>query len=326
MKKFAWLTFLTGLTLSGIAAFYSVIGLSMIFAGAFWSVVALASVLEVSKLVAVSWLYRYRQLAGRLVRTYFYAATLVLMMITSLGIFGYLTRAHVQTESTVIEAQLKLDEIGQREQSIKEQRDQLNAELKSLTEQSNQLVAGLGSAARFGGSSGAVRVQRETSIRREAILKEIKQLNASLSDVQRERIVTETETNKTTADVGPLRYVAQAVYGNDSVNTIRSAVVWLTGILMVVFDPMAIMLLIAANILFSKMEEPVAFIPQAPMELPVVPEVVVESPQEPVEESSTVIPVDPLASVQKTPTRQELDRYAKNLFLAREAEKIIQPE
>ena len=265
MRKFAWLTFLTGLALSAIAGFYSVIGLAMIFSGAYVPVIVLASVLELSKLVAVSWMYRYRHLAGYLLRTYFFLSILVLMGVTSMGIFGYLTRAHVESEGTYTTAQLTLQEVQQRETQLKEQRDQINTELSVLNTQSSQLITQLGAAQRLRGTQGAVNVQRENATRRTALLKDLQRLNTELTATQKERIGVETETNRATADIGPLRYVAQALYGNEDVNTVRQAVVWLTVILMVVFDPMAIMLLIAANILFLRTTPPVVEPPQTAM-------------------------------------------------------------
>lgn len=295
MKPFAWLTFLTGLTLSGLAAFFSVFGLALIYAGAFWPVVALASTLEVAKLVAVSWMYRYRHLASRGVRAYFYAATLTLMLITSLGIFGFLTRAHVETEGVAATAELTLNEVQQREAQLQQERDQINTELKVLNEQSSQLVSQLGAAQRLRGSAGAVAVQRENATRRTALLADLKRINADLSAAQKERITTETETNKATADIGPLRYVAQAVYGSDDLDTIRQAVVWLTALLMLVFDPMAIMLLLAANILFVQSASPVST--PVPVE-PVIPPVIsapapVPAPFVPVDAPTPVPEVNP---------------------------------
>lgn len=256
MKKFAWLTFLTGLLLSGVAGFYSVVGLSMIFASAFWSVAALASILELAKIVSVTWMYRYRFLAGRTVTGYFYSAIILMMLITSMGIFGYLTRAHVGTDTVIMTSELTIAEIAQREAILTQQRTQLTEELGVATQQSNQLVSQLGKAERFIGASGAVRVQRETSARRETLLSDIKKINAELSTVQRERIAAQTSTATATADVGPLRYVARAIYGSDDLVTIRKAVIWLTVILMLVFDPLAVMLLIAANILFVEAGRP----------------------------------------------------------------------
>jgi len=288
MRKFAWLTLFTGLLLSGIAAFFSVFGLALIYAGAFWSVVVLASTLEIAKLVAVTWMYRYRNLTGRGVRTYFYAAIATLMLVTSLGIFGFLTRAHVETEGTAITAELTLQEVLAREAQLTIERDQINAELKALNEQSSQLVTQLGAAQRLRGSQGAVAVQRENATRRTTLLAELKRLNTELSVAQKERITIETETNKATADIGPLRYVAQAVYGTDNIATIRKAVVTLTVILMIVFDPMAIMLLIAANVLFLRTQR----LPSKPQTSTTVIASTNDTP--PISAIETVVPVDDL--------------------------------
>ena len=256
MRTFAWMTFITGLLLSGIAGLYSVFGLAMIFAGAYRSVIALASILEVAKLVAVSWMYRYRHLTSRWVRAYFYMGIGVLMLITSMGIFGYLTRAHVTTESGVAVAELTLQEIASRESALRQQKDMLAAELSAVTAQSGQLVTQLGSAQRLAGTNGAVNVQRQTSARRQALITELSTVDARIADVQQERIRATADIQTATADVGPLRYVAQILYGTDDLQTIRKAVTWLTVLLMVVFDPMAIMLLIAANILFATIQVP----------------------------------------------------------------------
>lgn len=234
----------------------------MIFSGAFWPVIVLSGMLELAKLVAVSWMYRYRQFAGYLLRTYFFVAIIVLMGVTSMGIFGYLTRAHVESEAGYTTAQLTLQEIQLRESQLQQERDQITTELKSLTDQSNQLIAQLAANERLTGTNGAVTVQRQTTARRTTLLDDLKRINGELTAVQKERVTTETETNKATADIGPLRYVAQAVYGTDDVNTIRKSVVWLTMLLMVVFDPMAIMLLIAANILFTRLATPPRSVPE----------------------------------------------------------------
>ncbi len=254
MKFYAWLTFFTGLLLSSLAGFFSIVGLGMVFAGSFKSVVALGAALEVSKLVAVSWLYRFRHLASRSVRMYFYASVTLLMVITSIGIFGYLSRAHVDLETTSITAQLSIDEINQRESALLQEQKQLSTELSSISTQSDKLIEQLGASNRLTRENGAVQVQRETSKRKDEILKELKRINDQVSAVKTEKITKQAEFSKSTADIGPLRYVAQAVYGNDSIETIQRAIVWLILLLMVVFDPMAVMLLIASSILFKEIE------------------------------------------------------------------------
>ena len=92
------LPFLTAIGLSGVAAYYSVIGLAQIFPGSFWPIILIGSILEASKLVTVSWLYNNWAETNRLMRYYFTTAVVLLMLITSMGIFGYLSkigRAHV---------------------------------------------------------------------------------------------------------------------------------------------------------------------------------------------------------------------------------------
>jgi len=224
----------------------------MIFAGSFRAVVALGAALEVSKLVAVAWLYRFRHLASKPVRMYFYTATILLMVITSLGIFGYLS--HVDMETTSITAKMTLDEIAQREAGLTAELNRLNREVDSISAQSNKLVDQLGASYRLTRENGAVQVQRETSAKKTQLFADIKRVGEELRAVKTEQIAKKAEFGKATADIGPLRYVAQAIYGNDSVETIQKAIVWLIILLMSVFDPMAIMMLIAANILFKQIE------------------------------------------------------------------------
>ena len=84
-----------GLILSAVAGYFSVVGIATIFAGAFWSVIIMAGTLETSKLVAASWIYRNWSIAPWLMRIYMTIAVVVLVFITSMGIFGYLSKAHV---------------------------------------------------------------------------------------------------------------------------------------------------------------------------------------------------------------------------------------
>ena len=100
----AYLTLLSALSISGVAIFYSVIGLATIFPGAFWPVVIMGSVLEVGKLVTASWLYRHWKQTKFLLKTYLAIAVVVLSLITSMGIFGFLSKAHLEqnlAENTV---------------------------------------------------------------------------------------------------------------------------------------------------------------------------------------------------------------------------------
>jgi hypothetical protein len=92
-----YLTFIAAFLLSGIAAYYSIIGLAAIFMGAFWPVVFMGSALEFAKLVTASWLYRNWKLAPKLLKTYLTISVVLLMLITSMGIFGFLAKAHIDS-------------------------------------------------------------------------------------------------------------------------------------------------------------------------------------------------------------------------------------
>ena len=91
-----FLTLLIALALSGVAAYYSVIGLAAIFPGSFLPIVIMGSTLEAAKLVTVSWLYRNWKVAHFGMKSYLTVATVILMLITSMGIFGYLSKAHLE--------------------------------------------------------------------------------------------------------------------------------------------------------------------------------------------------------------------------------------
>lgn len=249
-KVFAWITLLTGLSLSAVAGFYSVVGLSTIFVDAFWSVAILASLMELAKLVAVSWMYRYHYLAGIGMKSYLSIAIVVLMLITSLGVFGYLSRAHVSTGITVAQAESSITLLQEQENALRTKYTQLTNELNTTLQQDNQLVTQLGDAQRLTLNNGAVQVQREQSARREALRAELNTITNDLAAAQQTRIAAQGETALATADVGPLRYLAQIMYGSDDAMAIQRAMLWLTILLMSVFDPLAVVLLVAANVLF----------------------------------------------------------------------------
>jgi len=93
-----WLTLIVALAISGVAAWYSIVGLMAIFAAAAIPIAIMGGVLEVGKLLTASWLYQNWKIAPRLLKTYLTAAVIVLMFITSMGIFGFLSKAHIESE------------------------------------------------------------------------------------------------------------------------------------------------------------------------------------------------------------------------------------
>ncbi len=212
-----FLTLLSALLLSGIAAYYSIIGLAAIFTGAFWPIVFMGSVLEMSKLVTTSWLYRNWKTCPLLLKSYLTFAVVILMIITSMGIFGYLSKAHIDS---TMDAGANSVEI----RTLKQQEKIANERLEYLLKRAGNP------------ETATANVDRQ-----------IQQTQKELSDINKRKLPLLKEENKLVAEVGPIKYIGDMVYGTDDANAIDKAVRLVIMLIMVVFDPLAVLLLIAAN-------------------------------------------------------------------------------
>jgi hypothetical protein len=219
-----YITFLTALALSGIAAYYSVIGLGAIFVGAFWPVVMMGSVLEVSKLVTASWLYRNWRTAPILLKSYLTFAVIILMTITSMGIFGFLAKAHIDSTLDSGANSVELKTLNQQQKIAEDRLNYLLARAKDPSTASNRLDS------------------------------QIQSTQKELTDINKKRLPLLREENKLVADIGPIKYVAELLYGQ-SEDGVAKAVRLVIMIIMVVFDPLAVLLLIAANISLKEKNE-----------------------------------------------------------------------
>jgi hypothetical protein len=211
------LTLLSALLLSGIAAYYSIIGLAAIFTGAFWPIVFMGSVLEMSKLVTASWLYRNWKTCPFLLKSYLTSAVVILMVITSMGIFGFLSKAHIDS---TLEAGANSVEI----RTLKQQEKIANERLEYLLKRAGNP------------ETASANVDRQ-----------IQQTQRELADINKRKLPLLKEENKLVAEVGPIKYIGDMVYGTDDANAIDKAVRLVIMLIMVVFDPLAVLLLIAAN-------------------------------------------------------------------------------
>lgn len=248
-----YLLFATALALSAIAAYYSIMGLVAIFAAAAIPIFIMGSLLEVSKLVVASWLYRSWKKIPKLMMVYFTTALVVLMLLTSMGIFGYLSKAHLDQAVPTGEVAAKLSLI---EEKIKTEKDNLNAsraELNQLDAQVNETISR--SSSSTGANSGTSGVERSIAIRRAQqkdrarILNEIGTTQTRIAKLQEERAPIATEVRKVEAEVGPIKYIAQLIYGQEAQDAdfLEKAVRIVILMIVVVFDPLAVLLLIAAN-------------------------------------------------------------------------------
>jgi len=219
-----YLTFLAAFLLSGIAAYYSILGLALIFAGAFWPVVFMGSALEFSKLVTASWLYRNWKTAPKLLKTYLTFAVVILMLITSMGIFGFLAKSHIDSTLDAGANTVELKTLNQQQKIAEERLNYLLARAKDPSTASNRLD------------------------------KQIQDTQKELTAINKQRLPLLKESNKLVADVGPIKYVADIFFG-DGEGALDKAVRLVIMLIMLVFDPLAVLLLIAGNISMKKLEE-----------------------------------------------------------------------
>jgi hypothetical protein len=236
------LVFLSGIMLSVTAAYYSIVGLIAIFPGETVAIIAMGATLEIGKLVAASWLYKNWKTAPVLLKTYMVIAVAMLMFITSMGIFGFLSKAHLEhtattTSDTSYELQTVNDTIASREKSIALIERQLNNIDRSLERylDGGNVAVGLAQKRRLDGERKALETER-------------KSVEVELVELKGQRNKLSAEVQKQEVEVGPLKYIAELVYGEeDAKSHFDSAVRGVIILLIMVFDPLAVVLLLAAN-------------------------------------------------------------------------------
>lgn len=236
-----YLALVVAITLSIVAAYYSIIGLAAIFSSAPVSVMIMGSVLELAKVVTASWLYRNWSMTPKIIRYYLASAVAVLMLITSMGIFGFLSRAHIEqqislTTGNTQQVEIIDNKISFEEQAIKDldiQIGQIDNAIKSLTEKGQAR-----------NSLKAAEQQRKT---RDELTKKKSDHLSTIATLKNEKIKIEGEVRKLEAEVGPLKYIAELIYDNADNTQLENAVRWVIILIVLVFDPLAVLLLIAAN-------------------------------------------------------------------------------
>ncbi len=261
-----YLTLLAGLLLSATAGYYSIIGLIAIFPGAMLPIVLMGGSLEFAKLVAASWLYRNWSIAPKIIKGYFVFAIIILMFITSLGTFGYLSKVHLESSIGVADNSL---EIARLEQQIASEQRRIDNAQRSLSSLDSVVDKSFLDGARIRNQQTAERVALNTAIENSDA--RISELNTQLVPLRRSNIESE-------AKVGPLKYIAELIYGKEqAANYFDSAVRFVIILIVLVFDPLAVLLLIAANISYTNQTNNKRSSEQKPVELkPKKPNYVIE--------------------------------------------------
>ena len=271
------LPFLTAIGLSIVAAYYSVIGLAQIFPGSYWPIIIMGSVLEASKLVTVSWLYNNWNVSMRMMRYYFLVAVILLMAITSMGIFGYLSKAHIE-HSTSIAPLLEKEFIY--EEKIKTLKESIETNRKNLTQLDAAVDQIMVRSADEKGAERSNQIRKAQQKERTRITDEIDGSQKAIQKIIEEKSPVSLEIRKAESDFGPIKYVAEMVYGTHDRDIIDKAVRLVIFIIIIVFDPLAILLLIAANQTYQKIkseeekpEEPKKAIKKKKVDLPPSPSI-----------------------------------------------------
>jgi hypothetical protein len=240
-----YLLFGCGFFLSAIAAYYAVMGLIAIFSTAVIPIAIMGSALEASKLVAASWLYRNWNTAPKLLKTYFTTAVVVLMILTSMGIFGYLSKAHLDQAVPTGDIVSKLSLIDEK---IKTQKENIDAARKALTQLDRQVDQTLDRSSDEKGAANAVAIRQRQAKERTSLINEVSKAQQEIAKLNEERAPIASEVRKVEAEVGPIKYVAALIYGDTMDDSLLESSVRIVILMIVfVFDPLAVLLLIAAN-------------------------------------------------------------------------------
>ena len=250
-----YVTFLSAFLLSSVSAYYSVIGLTTIFMGAFWPIVIMGIALEFAKLVAASWLYQNWGRASILLRVYLTTAVLVLVMITSMGIFGFLAKSHIDSTMDNKTNATELETLNAEEQIINTRLQYLLSRAQALSRSENSEIA-------------SNRIERE-----------IKDTQKQLSKLNQVKSSLLKNENELVAHIGPIFYLAQLFY-NDPQNSVDKSVRLVIIAIMFVFDPLAVLLVIAGNMLAQdkrRREHPEEFIDLPPPPPPAKPKPIINS-------------------------------------------------
>ena len=241
---FIALLLFSALAVSAVAGYFSIVGLMAIFPAAAMSILAMGIVLEIAKLVTASWVYRYWDKAALVMKSYFTVAVIILSLITSMGIFGFLSRAHL--EHTISVGGDNALRISQLERQISnEQRTITDGE--TVLAQLDQTVQTLINYDRIRGDDGALAVRQSQATEREQINNQIQTSLRSIEKIQQELLPLQKEKLDIELEVGPIKYIAEMIYGETGQDVIDKAVRLIIIMLIFVFDPLAILLVIAAN-------------------------------------------------------------------------------
>ena len=246
---FGYILLSIALCISAAAAYYSIAGLMAIFAAAVVPIAIMGGVLEIGKIATTVWLHKYWHRAPRQFKYYLIPALAILMLITSMGIFGFLSKAHLDQAVPAGDVAAKVQIFDDK---IKTLKDNIDADRKALAQMDAQVNEKLSRTTDDKGAERSVQIRRNQSGERKKIQDDIQQSQNEITKLQEQRAPVASEARKVDAEVGPIKYIAALIYGdNPDQNVLEKAVRWVIILLVLVFDPLALVLILAADQTFA---------------------------------------------------------------------------
>ena len=242
---FAYFVLAVALLIETVGAYYSITGLAAIFSGAVIPILIMGSSLEIGKVTAAVWLKNNWHRASLQYKLYLLPAVALLMVITSMGIFGFLSKAHNDQNLVSGDVQAK---IAIYDEKIKTARENIDANRKALQQMDAAVDQTMGRSTTEQGADKAVAIRRSQAKERTRLQSEIEAEQKKISRLNEEAAPIRAEVRKVEAEVGPIKYIAKLIYGdNPDANILEKAVVWVIMMIVAVFDPLALVLILAAQ-------------------------------------------------------------------------------
>lgn len=267
---FGSLILATALMLSAIAAFYSIVGLVAIFSAMPIPIIIMGGSLEIAKIVTTVFLHNNWKRLSILYKMYLVPAVVTLMLLTSLGIFGLLSKAH--SDQSLISGD-SLARVAIFDEKIRTAKDNIDVNRKALKQMDEAVDQVMGRSTSETGADKAVAIRRAQAKERVRLQSEIASEQKVIAALGQEAAPLRAEFRKVESEVGPIKYIAALIYGdNPDSNLLERAVRWMIILIVLVFDPLALTLILAANKQFEWARQGTGgFVHDSPPDNPVEP-------------------------------------------------------
>ena len=281
--------------LSAIAAFYSIAGLMAIFAAAVIPIAIMGTILETAKVTVTLWLHEYWRDAKLLMKSYLCVAVFILMLLTSMGIFGFLSKAHLDQ---AVPSGAVSDQVTMIDEKIQTQKDNIESARRALAQMDQQVDQMLGRTTDDRGAERSNQIRKAQARERASLQNDIAKAQKEIARLKEERAPIAKELRKVEAEVGPIKYIAALIYNDKPDETmLERAVRWVIICIVIVFDPLAIMMLLAAT-------ESMGWIKRDRLEHPIAP--IAAATVEPEDDPPVVIGEEPVISPPEVTVQSDL--------------------